>query len=100
METPTGYRSLVDAQPTRGLLNRATLAELLRRQDVLLFPNWTARNPLRMWSAWAIREEWVRACEKAGVAHVSAYPSTRHATAPTCSEPVRRRSSRSRFVSD
>ncbi len=43
--------------------------------------HWTARNPLRMWSAWAIRDEWVRACEKAGVRYVSPYPSTRHSTA-------------------
>jgi len=65
----------------RWRIERATSAELLRRKDVLLFVNWTARNPLRMWSAWAIRDEWVRACEKAGVRYVSPYPSTRHSTA-------------------
>ncbi len=34
-----------------------------------------------MWSAWAIREEWLRACAKAGIAYVPPYPSTRHSTA-------------------
>lgn len=55
--------------------------EFLRRRDVLLFPHPRGQDARRMWGAWSIRDEWVRACKAAGVRCVSPYPSTRHSTA-------------------
>jgi len=45
-----------------------------------LFPNVLARNPERRWTYYALRDEWLRACEKAGI-RVKLYEGTKHAMA-------------------
>jgi integrase len=58
---------------------RAWLAEHLpEKPDAVLFP--TPRGGGR-WSHWALRDEWHRACDRAGVRRVKLYEGTKHSMA-------------------
>ena len=56
-------------------------ADRMRRENVLLFTNPRAYSSHKMWSHWALREVWVKACKAAKVPYVSPYPATKHTTA-------------------